>query len=336
MSARGSQSSYQPTRKDVFERLFQDSAVRRVEKNIPVSPPRVKKSPPRVNSQKIEESLMHKYKQSQTKLSQLRAQMQAKEISQLQETPSINPASKAIAQTPRSNQENLKEVLAKSRFARKKPIKHSTISLSELEKEAGVNGEPKIQALKIPKRKNSPRAQSARNPRESIEALRKAVMERPQVLEHEEPPDLLDMEFEERNEFWLTQRQYKIDTQRKIKKASELEGCTFHPRILGKKLHNTSSASLPARVFSPSLRPNSYKQIYLSRKFNETYSVERTKPNTSRERAPQKPTKRTFKTFKSAQLSPVSPRYKFQAGVNFKEFLKKARPMVDYTKVGIQ
>ncbi|OMJ66472.1 hypothetical protein SteCoe_36658 [Stentor coeruleus] len=139
---------------------------------------------------------------------------------------------------------HLEYVLSKSRFTKRstKSFNSSSpkfiplqayVSIKDLEKRLKNS----YQEKKSPKNvlsKNLKRNESFEKNNASLEIiqkLRQEVRKKMCFLEPQEPPDFLEMNALDRNNYWLKAKKQKIEEQRKAKKDKELDGCTFRPVI---------------------------------------------------------------------------------------------------------
>ncbi|CAG9318247.1 unnamed protein product [Blepharisma stoltei] len=177
-----------------------------------------------------------------------------------------------------------------------------------------------------------------RNKPMTIEQLREQVRARPKIFEHEEPPDLLDMDMLSRNEFWLRRKQDKIKKERENKEKNAMVECTFNPKI-DRLRSNSSYSALPSARRSPSphlSKMNSYSKQHFYKKnfrFNSNerprrFSV-KSENSISLEVNSQQLINKNFLE-KCRPLSPKVQRIGYDAGFNTNSFLNRAQPMASY------
>ncbi|CAG9310281.1 unnamed protein product [Blepharisma stoltei] len=176
----------------------------------------------------------------------------------------------------------------------------------------------------------------------SLEELRQAVKARPKVFEHEEPPDLLDMDVLERGKFWMKYKKEKIELEKKRQDDREIEGCTFTPQISPRVNYSETSFSGLNRSASPAQLNLSYTQIYLNKKHYRSVS-NNWRPSSALGRATKEVKKITPKIKQLKAKSPpralrnISPTVKnisYQSGFNVDQLISRAQPMVDYRALG--
>mmetsp|Transcript_3715 Transcript_3715/g.3484 ORF Transcript_3715/g.3484 Transcript_3715/m.3484 type:complete len:295 (-) Transcript_3715:40-924(-) len=180
----------------------------------------------------------------------------------------------------------------------------------------------------------------------SIEELRQAVRARPKVFEHEEPPDLLEMDVLERGKFWLKYKHEKIELERKRLAKREIEGCTFNPQISPRMITNYSMSSINGlnRSMSVGQLNLSYTQIYLNKKHYRS-SSNKLRSLRAIEKIPKavKKIPPKIKTKYSSQspppvlrsLSPTVKNISYQSGFNVNDLISRAQPMIDYRALGV-
>ena len=81
------------------------------------------------------------------------------------------------------------------------------------------------------------------------------------------PPDFLEMTVLQRNQFWETERQRKLQSQRAAKVDPEAQACTFSPDI---KRHRVRSS-----VAQPAVKKDSYLLKYQHRQTRNVVNVSR-------------------------------------------------------------
>ena len=236
---------------------------------------------------------------------------------------------------------HLEQVLANSRFTKRSVESNSSatprfmprqaqVSIKDLEKTLLDREMPKKSIEKVPqiasqkiiiKPQEPPKAPVNKQSLEIIQKLREEVKNRTSFMEPEEPPDLLEMNVLERNNYWLQVKMQKIEEQRKMKKDKELDGCTFKPSL------NTARMRTPYSLRSKS--PNTSYTMQYNRKKNYRsnsagkLSARSTPKAISRDEMYVSP-------FVNHQISPSSRNIAYKAGLNVASFLSRAQPVVDY------
>lgn len=243
---------------------------------------------------------------------------------------------------------HLEQVLANSRFTKRQPESSSTprfqprqvqVSIKDLEKkllpapdnqkftrDAPSQSELKQQKPQKKDIKDQPsqndckKVPITKQSLELIQKLREEVRNRSNLLEPEEPPDLLCMGVIDRNAYWLQIKKEKIEEQRKAKKERELDGCTFRPTL------NTPRMRTPSSVRSKS--PNtSYSLQYVRRKNYRSLSTGKL---TARFTPKELNREESHYSNLGQQLSPLNKNYSYKEGMNLNSFLMRAQPVVDY------
>jgi hypothetical protein len=286
----------------VFERLYQESDIRRRNQmvNSLSSPkfvrPHALQEGQRDHKEDISRSLLRKHAESQARLSRLRAEKDLEEAALLQPAPRINPNSKDILEKARRLSAALPPPVSVHDPTRSYGSVRSSQERAEIERnvqespsevrlripqiKAQVDTHSTIQRLLDQRRKARKQPSQESRMADNIATLREAAQGRSQTLEHQEPPDLLDMDVVDRNDVWLKQKQAKIAAAQEKKKDGETLGCTFRPNLrLGRKnsltsqlserrLNSTSVSSTRSRSNS---RNRSYAELH-SAKVNSSYS----------------------------------------------------------------
>lgn len=236
---------------------------------------------------------------------------------------------------------HLEQVLASSRFTKRPAESSSTprfqprqvqVSIKDLEKKLPPENQ-KTQKLNLndfnlkkndfkdqPNQSEHKKIPITKQSLELIQKLREEVRNRSNLLEPEEPPDLLCMGVIDRNAYWLQVKKEKIEEQRKAKKDRELDGCTFRPML------NIPRMRTPSSVRSKS--PNtSYSLQYVRRKNYRSLSTGKlTSRFTPKDLAKED---NQFASY-GQQLSPMNKNYSYREGMNLNSFLMRAQPVVDY------
>lgn len=287
--------------KSVHERLYYDFSKRSYQSRLAesFSCSSVVKGSPRVYESRIEESLMQKQMASKLKLNKLKAKYQAEEMKEVRNVPQINEMSRLIAVQSESKVSDVKakyiaSILNNSRFVKMskgmKGVKKAVIRLQDSEGSEGVGRRVKD---------NNETENNERN--EYLRSLREAVNSRVQIMEPEEPPNLLEMGVVDRGRYWISQRLQKIEKIRKEVNENALKGCTFNP-ILTPRLR---LASKTPRSLSVS---TSYSQLYQNKKA-ALGSINHIKSGIS-------------KNTSLRNLSPAIKRFGYEAGGDFSRLIK--------------
>ncbi|CAG9319601.1 unnamed protein product [Blepharisma stoltei] len=190
----------------------------------------------------------------------------------------------------------------------------------------------------------------------SLESIKKSLDSRISLI-HEEPvpkKQYSKMSVTERNQYWLEEKQKKIENQRKETEEQELMGCTFHPELTPRIQFVSATDSTIDQKSSASgySRNSSYKKKKASKSINSNKErpqvcespvlksaipmrIPPPNPMFSLSSQPCKASSKGASTpilspFYS-QLTPCNKNYRFRSGCNLKPFLTKAKPMVDYT-----
>lgn len=221
----------------------------------------------------------------------------------------------------------LEQVLAKSRFTKRSTDSEATPRFLPREVQVSIRElERKVREKEIitGKEENTQRSLQKNVPKQSLELiqrLREEVRNRAGFFEHEEPPDLLEMNVLDRNNYWLQVKKQKIEEKRKEIKDKELDGCTFRPVL------NTQRLRTPISQRSKS--PNtSYSMQYVRRKNARSNSTGKlsnrsTPKGISRDSS-------FAGGYLPAQLSPKNHQISYKSGFNVASFLGRAQPVVDY------
>lgn len=256
--------------KSVHDRLYFDFSKRSYQSRLAesFSCSSINKASPKVLDTRIEDTLMQKQMATKLKLNKLKAKYQAEEMKEVRKVPQINEMSRLIATQNEGKISDVKtkyiaSILNNSRFVKmakngeKKGVKTAHIRLDDSDGNEGVV-----------KRK----AQEEYNERnEYLKTLRQAVCNRAQVLQHQEPPNLLEMGVVDRNQYWTIQRLQKIEKTREKVTEQILKGCTFNP-VLTPRLRLSSKTPRSISVST------SYSQLYQNKKV-ALQSSNKFKPN---------------------------------------------------------
>jgi hypothetical protein len=147
-----------------------------------------------------------------------------------------------------------------------------------------------------------------------LNELRELVSQRPNVMKHEEPPNILEMTVIERGKYWSNKKKKKIEHFRDLSKELELQKCTFSPDItpLQGLLQHTPKTSCSLNL--------SYSQLYLNKKTSTNPKIsEKPKPITPKLH-PNQIRKESF-----SSLSPVRQNLAHKSGVDLLKFFKKSK-----------
>lgn len=285
-----------PARKQqqVFDRLYQESDIRRRNKDVHTlsSPkfhrPRTSLDYQGADKEDIAQALQRKHAESQARLARLRAERDCEEAAQMQPAPRINPNSKEILEKAKRTQAKLAPQTpdrynsSRSSLSRAGPNQSQQGGLTDSVSEVRL----RIPQLKTQENSHSTvlrlleqRRQSRKQPSQDsskddyIKFIRGAVQARSHILEHEEPPpDLLEMNVIDRNNYWMRQKEAKIEAARENKKVSEIDGCTFRPNLrTGRQLNSLSSQFSDRRLNSTSVSSTRNRSTSRSRSYAELH-----------------------------------------------------------------
>jgi hypothetical protein len=146
----------------------------------------------------------------------------------------------------------------------------------------------------------------------TIEELKSALMRRKKFVEPEQnTADILAMTVLQRNDFWLTERNKKIQMEKEIKDKLEAETCPFSPRLVPRVCLNKIYKNRQAKNFS-------YSQKYAQKTDLEPNLLKKQEPKVS-EKEPAK-----YTVYK-----PITP-HKKSISQDFSNLLKKSVPMIPY------
>ncbi|OMJ84650.1 hypothetical protein SteCoe_14167 [Stentor coeruleus] len=263
----------------VHNRLYLDSSVRKkkqdnIEKQISITTDSTQK--PR---QRIEDLLLQKYAKSQAKINTLRTKQQIQEVQQLKPAPKINRISKQIVELREGIHNDsislyTTKLLSGSRSASaiRIPPKQSFLSLMDLkmseitgncsglikvqENEESFDQEVNTITREFAMLKNTGQTEKDRELNDIREALFSKIREKetPKVK-----ADVLNMNVLERNNYWLKEKNEKLNNKKEILNKQETIGCTFSPRLTPRidLTHDNRKPSMPVA--------NSYSQKYLNK-----------------------------------------------------------------------
>ena len=226
---------------------------------------------------------------------------------------------------------NLEQVLAKSRFTKRSnnsaesstprfmPIEVQ-VSIKDLEKKISKEKNSKEDVFLASKKDLQTIKHFGKQSLELIQKLREEVRNRAGFLEPEEPPDLLEMNVLERNNYWLLAKKQKIEEQLKEKKNKELDGCTFKPVLNVSRLRTHGSI----RSKSPN---TSYTMQYAKKK---NFRSNSTGKLSSRSTPKGNSREYSYAYNFSHQLSPSTNRVAYRSGCDMISLLNRAQPVLDY------
>lgn len=314
----------------VHDRLYQDFTRRSHQKKLIENGTQAhlvkKPSPMRLTDIKIEDSLMIKYKASQSRLTQLRARYQSEESKNLKPAPTINQNSRRLAESSSNENTDIKSqyissILQNSRLSRMVRassmdfIKSPVIKLNN-DSTTVYNSIEEYEKSKKLTRNYS----GTKDKNKYLNELREAVSRRPNVLQHEEPPNLLEMTVIERGKYWSDKKEKKIERNRVIRDKEDLTKCTFSPDITPLK---GLVQSTPKTACSLNL---SYSQIHLRGKMmSQSFSCDKSKSTKSG--TPKVQVRRAQQQEMYQSLSPCNQRLSHKSGIDLVKFLKKSKPM---------
>lgn len=294
-------------------------------------------------SSRIEESLMQRYRQSQSRLAVLKAQVQAQELRELRPAPTINPTSRRIAHSvstviPAKDKQTAGRAAIRTNsqetdmsIARTEPVQNTRPPPPPIELRCHVSLtsgtiSPVCPALK----------QGDETVQTSIETLRTQVRARySEAGQLEPPPDLLEMAVLERQAYFVERREAKLREKRERKEEEEVRGCTFRPALTPRRARSVSPqhSARPSRSVSADRQKRSYYERYMYTKTMKDQGLCQTLPKA--EASVGREERREMRKVAYQPLSPVGVKVGFRSGLNLTEFLVNARPMVNYRNVDI-
>lgn len=244
--------------KSVHDRLYYDFSKRSYQSRLAesFSCSSINKASPKMQDTKIEDSLMQKQQATKLKLNKLKAKYQAEEMKEVRKVPQINEMSRLIATQNEGKVSDVKtkyiaSILNNSRF-----VKMSKSGEKKGVRTAHIRLEDSDGYEEVVKRKDKDEYDERK---EYLKVLRQAVCNRVQVLQHQEPPNLLEMGVVDRNQYWTNQRLQKIEKTREKVTEQLLKGCTFNP-VLTPRLRLSSKTPRSTSVST------SYSQLYQNKK----------------------------------------------------------------------
>ena len=291
---------------------------------------------------RVEESLMQRYRQSQSRLAVLKAQVQAQELRELRPAPSINPTSRKIAQ----NSASLLPSKGKSgpaRASNRTNSQETEQSVAKTEPNRVLSPPPPLELrchVSLTSGTISPVCPALRTTEEpsssaSIESLRTQVKAKySEAGQLEPPPDMLEMAVLERQDYFVQRKAARLREQRERKEVEEVRDCTFRPALTPRRSRSVTSqhSNRPSRSVSADRIKSSYYERYIYTKALKDQGFSQTLPKHQASISGEE-SKREVRKVAYQPLSPVGVRVGFKSGLNLTEFLSNARPMVNYRNV---
>ena len=264
------------------------------------------------NQLEVVNSLLSKYKRTQSKLLKRRLKNLKRENKSIQAKPRINLVSHLLSTRNRDLPKKRFSFIKKSKL---KPNngqpKKVEVSLGKIKPSTSIKSRTSA-AHRMFKDYISKEIQEEKYSRmsclsslESIEALREAVRKRPNVLEPEEPPE--SKSFVERSMQWLSSKNSKLEKQRQEKEKQETANCTFTPRNLRVYRSASPRLEIPSKV-----------KFLKNDKKSEKSSVK---------------TCDTLKNSANKRITSLSPKqqvFSFKSGMDMNHFIKKSSPLLRY------
>ena len=325
--------------KSVYDRLYLDFSKRAIESKSMLNSSSVLNPSRSVTTLvRIEDSLMQKHIAAKSKLKVLKARYQAEEMKEVHPVPEINPISRILAskQQDKSRETKsayIKSILSTSRFSKSNReqsscyVKTATIRLDDLDLRPNLCKTP--QSNSVIQEKNL-----------YLEKLRNAVILRENVLEPEEPPNLLEMDVVNRGKYWNTLKRKHLQEIEQEMTERGMEGCTFSPaltprmNISRRKWANASRSTPRANSVN-----TSYSQIFLNKKQYKNFDSTKNSFKYSQAKTPvdlkSDEHASNNRSIQYTQLSPSCRKFAYKAGINMKKFIAKARPMLTYKSAKI-
>lgn len=225
----------------VHERLYSDFSRRTYQRklieNLSITLNNLKKSPQRVSDTRIEDSLLLKDQASQARKQKERARHQSEELKNLRQVPEINKISKLIVTkhpaTSQNDQVYVNSILTSAKASKMtRAASSESLIMSALIKMK--NDDSVICSSQLVDRFRTSRK---RNNSENLEKLRYLndlrliVSQRKNILQPEEPPNLLQMTVIDRGDYWTKRKNNKIEQARREAQTQYMDSCTFSPDI---------------------------------------------------------------------------------------------------------
>lgn len=292
-------------------------------------------------SSRIEESLMQRYRQSQSRLAVLKAQVQAQEMRELRPAPSINATSRRIAHSV-STVISPKAKSSTTRVGLRANSQETEQSIARTEPAPSTRPPPPPIELRchvsLTSGTISPVCPALRQGDEaaqtSIEALRTQVKARySEAGQLEPPPDMLEMAVLERQAYFVERKEARLREKRERKEEEEVRGCTFRPSLTPRRSRSVQHSARPSRSVSADRQKRSYYERYMHTKAMKDQGLSQMLPKT--EVSVGREERRELRKVAYQPLSPVGVKVGFRSGLNLTEFLVNAKPMVNYRNVDI-
>lgn len=300
---------------------------------------------------RIEDVLMQRHRVAQSHLYTLKAHQQNQELREMRPVPKINPLSKRLAKVmqrpPLVPEKDEKRGTAKEAEGEKglgEARSEARIAPPPLELRCHVSLESGTISPVIPTVKTH-QGDNLRFPTQSgilsLEALRSRVLEKYENSELlEPPPDLLDMEVLERQQYFTERKEQKLKKKRLLKAQAETRQCTFRPILNSSRSLTTSRSDHSSRSLSASRsHQRSYYERYVYSKSVKTslnHTASNIKPASSRAESRKADFPCKAPAVRYQPLSPASPRVAFRSGLNLNAFLATAKPMVSYRDADVE
>ncbi|CAG9314431.1 unnamed protein product [Blepharisma stoltei] len=240
---------------------------------------------------------------------------QAKELSELRETPEINPNSRKIAEKVKTKQSFEIKVKQKENNVEKTYLPTGTIKVSP---------ESLLNSLKA-------RPQSAFS-----------------CLPAEEPISKPKLNVMDRTQVWLKKKNTKIVEETKKNEEKNLEDCTFQPQLYERIRTDESPLSMPSKLSQTFSSFYTKKQEYKKKVASSAVTTRLNTDETSRSakfldrvaeneknnieivHAATDNLQTSGGSMKYIKITPVNKQLKFKSGFNETSFKKKAKPMLSY------
>lgn len=306
----------------VHERLYSDfsrrTTHRKLIEDISISLSNLKPYSKRSTESRIEDSLLLKDQISQARKQKERARHQSEELKSLRPAPEINKTSKLIMS---KNPKNSIEALYVNSIKRgSKESKNARTASSESLIRAALikinNDNSVICRSELVNRTEIGRKRYKSEDTEKMKylnELRLIVSKRTNVLQPEEPPNILEMTVLDRGDYWLDKKNKRIEKAKKETEKAEIQNCTFSPNI-------TPINGLITSVPKPRLN-KSYSQIYIEKKFPASQENSTVSPKVV-EKTVIKPKKNPIPY---SSLSPAHQKLSYKSGQPFVNRLKKLK-----------
>lgn len=305
----------------VHERLYSDFSRRTYQRklieNLSVSLNNLKTPSQRVSDTRIEDSLLLKDQASQARKQKERARHQSEELKSLRPAPEINKISKLIVSKhsgkPSNDQAYVNSIISSAKASKiARAASSETLVMSALIKlkneDSVICSSHLVDRLgQTRRRNNSGNLEKMRY----LNELRLIVSQRKNVLQPEEPPNLLEMTVLDRGDYWTKRKNNKIDKARKEAEIQNMENCTFSPDITPIQNLNRSE---PKTKLS-----KSYSQIHYEKKYPVT------KHDVLVKESEKKGVKEKKETVVYSSLSPAHQNLSYTSGKPFFSRLKKLK-----------